>query len=169
MRVLIIRRLTYHLLYHNLTQTEMNQMHTLLHTAIKTALGLPQHAFTQLLLRLGVHNTIRELVEGHLNRQLQRLQRTRQGCLILSRLGYQTPRKPQQEDRTLLALIAFETNFTWLQFPEICTLTVMNAGDQQEHKASLESLAMTHRTHTGPLHRRGPVPTKTCCVSSRTR
>lgn len=49
-RVLIIRTLTYHIPYHNLTQTEMNQMHTLLRTAIKTALGLPQHASTQLLL-----------------------------------------------------------------------------------------------------------------------
>ncbi|KAH7948696.1 hypothetical protein HPB49_000970 [Dermacentor silvarum] len=79
-------------------------MDTLLRTAIKAALGLTQHAATQLLLRLGVHNTIRELVEGHLNSQLQRLQQIRQGCLILSSLGYQTPRKPQLEDRTLLTL-----------------------------------------------------------------
>ncbi|KAH7979597.1 hypothetical protein HPB49_010000 [Dermacentor silvarum] len=57
-QALIISRLTYPFLYHSLNRTETDQMDTILRTAIKAALGLPQHASTHLLLRLGVHNTI---------------------------------------------------------------------------------------------------------------
>lgn len=78
-------------------------MDILLRTAVKAALGLPPHASTQRLLQLGVHNTITELIEAQHNSQLQRLRQTRQGCAILSRLGYPIPQKPAQVPRYKLA------------------------------------------------------------------
>ncbi|KAH7978479.1 hypothetical protein HPB49_005603 [Dermacentor silvarum] len=102
-QALIVSRFTYHLPYHNLTLTQTEKMDVLLRTAVKAALGLPPHASTRRLLQLGVHNTITELLEAQHNSQLQRLRRTRQGCDILSRLGYPIPEKPIQVPQHKLA------------------------------------------------------------------
>ncbi|KAH7942346.1 hypothetical protein HPB49_023195 [Dermacentor silvarum] len=93
-QALIVSRLTYHLPYHNLTLTQTEKMDILLRTAVKAALGLPPHASTRRLCQLRFHNTITELLEAQYSSQLQRLRPTRQGCAILSRLGYPIREKP---------------------------------------------------------------------------
>ncbi|KAM7312004.1 hypothetical protein ISCGN_008909 [Ixodes scapularis] len=85
---LIHTRLTYHLPYHNLTQTEHTRMSVLLRKAQKLALGLPVRTATVCLERLGVTNTLEELMEAHRAAQLTRLRCTAQGRALLATLGF---------------------------------------------------------------------------------
>lgn len=149
---LIISRLTYHQPYHNLTPTETNQMDTLLRTAIKAALGLPQHASTQLLLRLQVSNEQLAGVSHSIPSRILNTKKATTGRPHTSR-AYSI--------RNKLHVAPIPRNMH---------------PDRHECRrpARAQGLARifgddSSDTHTGPLHRRGPVPTKTCCVSSRTR
>ncbi|KAH7971240.1 hypothetical protein HPB49_020685 [Dermacentor silvarum] len=96
LQALIVSRLTYHLPYHNLTLTQTEKIDVLLRMAVKAALGLPPHASTRRLVQLVINNSITELLEAQRNSQLQCLRQTRQGCAILSCLGYPIPEKPTQ-------------------------------------------------------------------------
>ncbi|KAM7309707.1 hypothetical protein ISCGN_006700 [Ixodes scapularis] len=87
-QALIHTRLTYHLPYHNLTQTEHTRMSVLLRKAQKLALGLPVRTATVCLERLGVTNTLEELMEAHRAAQLTRLRCTAQGRALLATLGF---------------------------------------------------------------------------------
>ncbi|KAG0412943.1 hypothetical protein HPB47_009912 [Ixodes persulcatus] len=77
-----------HLPYHNLTQTEHTRMSVLLRKAQKLALGLPVRTSTVCLERLGVTNTLEELIEAHRAAQLTRLRCTAQGRALLATLGF---------------------------------------------------------------------------------
>ncbi|KAH8020181.1 hypothetical protein HPB51_025342 [Rhipicephalus microplus] len=59
-----------------------------------TALGLPPNTSTDRLLRLGVHNTLDELIEAHRSAQVQRLYRSPTGRHILSSIGHDTSSHP---------------------------------------------------------------------------
>ncbi|KAM7302997.1 hypothetical protein ISCGN_018505 [Ixodes scapularis] len=87
-QALIHTRLLYHLPYHNLTQTEHKRMSTLLRKAQKLALGLPVRTATVCLERLGVTNTLEELIQAHEVAQLTRLRSTAQGQSLLATLGF---------------------------------------------------------------------------------
>ncbi|KAH7934401.1 hypothetical protein HPB49_025453 [Dermacentor silvarum] len=63
-------------------------MSTLLRKAQKLALGLPIHMATLNLERLGVTNTLEDLIEAHQAAQLTRLRSTPRGRNLLSSLGY---------------------------------------------------------------------------------
>ncbi|KAH7958423.1 hypothetical protein HPB49_001497 [Dermacentor silvarum] len=63
-------------------------MSTLLRKAQKLALGLPMQTATLNLERLGVTNTLEELIEAHQAAQLTRLSSTPQGRNLLSSLAY---------------------------------------------------------------------------------
>ncbi|KAH7932829.1 hypothetical protein HPB49_003336 [Dermacentor silvarum] len=54
----------------NLTVVQTQKMDVLLRKAVKAALGLPPHASTERILKLGIHNTVGELIEAHRNGQL---------------------------------------------------------------------------------------------------
>lgn len=50
-----------------LSRTEQDKIDVLIRKSLKQALGLPVGASTDKLLRTGLHNTVSELIEGHLS------------------------------------------------------------------------------------------------------
>lgn len=100
-QALIISRITYHAPYHRLTQAETKQLDTLIRTAVKTATGIPTYASTNLLLRLGLHNTTTELIEAQKVSQLERLKRTPTGRHVLKQLGYSTSEFAPRESKPI--------------------------------------------------------------------
>lgn len=84
----LVSRVIYHSLFHNFIYREIDTLHTILRTAIKMAVGLPQHMSTRLLLRLGIHNTIEKLIKAQALRQRTRLRHTQPGRNLLARIGY---------------------------------------------------------------------------------
>ncbi|KAH7942724.1 hypothetical protein HPB52_000387 [Rhipicephalus sanguineus] len=86
----VISRLTCGLPYTHFLKSERDKIDVLIRRAYKTALGLPSNTSTERILRLGVHNTIDELVEAHRTAQVQRLCRLRTGRWILSSIGHDT-------------------------------------------------------------------------------
>nr|XP_050043680.1 uncharacterized protein LOC126540901 [Dermacentor andersoni] len=90
----VVSRLTYGLSYTRLLKSERDKVDVLIRRAYKTALGLPSNASTARLLRLGVHNTLDELIEAHHTAQLQRLHRSPTGRYILSSIGHDTSSHP---------------------------------------------------------------------------
>ncbi|KAG0415409.1 hypothetical protein HPB47_007421, partial [Ixodes persulcatus] len=79
-QALIHTRLLYHLPYHNLTQTE--------HKRAETGARSPRSHSHRLLERLGVTNTLEELIEAHEAAQLTRLRLTAQGQSLLATVGF---------------------------------------------------------------------------------
>lgn len=63
-------------------------MDTVIRKAVKQAIGVPISASTDKLLQMALHNTVDELVEGHLSSQKQRLSHTKAGRRILGRIGW---------------------------------------------------------------------------------
>ncbi|XP_042150175.1 uncharacterized protein LOC120849945 [Ixodes scapularis] len=94
-QALLVSRVIYHCPFHNFKRREIDTLNTILRTAIKTAVGLPQHTSTQRLLRLGIHNTIEELIEAQAVGQRTRLSYTQPGRNLLARLGYKPLNKEQ--------------------------------------------------------------------------
>lgn len=84
----VISRITYHLPFHRLTQSEQIRVDTMLRKATKLAHGLPHYTATKRLLALGTHNTLGELLEAQWASQRQRLLLTPTGRHLLSRLGH---------------------------------------------------------------------------------
>lgn len=80
---------TYGLPFQNLNKTEMRQVDTLIRTAYKSALGLPNTVSTDRLERLGIYNKYEEHAAAVLISQRERLSSTPQGRSILRRLGYE--------------------------------------------------------------------------------
>ncbi|XP_049271608.1 uncharacterized protein LOC125758439 [Rhipicephalus sanguineus] len=90
----VVSRLTYGLPYTRLLKSERDKIDVLIRRAYKTALGLPPNTSTDRLLRLGVHNTLDELIEAHRSAQVQRLYRSPTGRHILSSIGHDTSSHP---------------------------------------------------------------------------
>ncbi|KAH7946805.1 hypothetical protein HPB52_004325 [Rhipicephalus sanguineus] len=86
----VISCLTYGLPYTHLLKSECDKIDVFIHRAYETALGLPPNGSTECLLRLGVQNTINELIEAHHIAQVQRLCRSRTGRWIPSSIGQDT-------------------------------------------------------------------------------
>ncbi|KAG0432481.1 hypothetical protein HPB47_020789 [Ixodes persulcatus] len=72
---------------------------TTLRTSFRTAVGLPQHVFTEHLLQLGLHDTVEELMEAQQIGQMTRLGRTTTGRALLRRFGYRVPTTLLEEGR----------------------------------------------------------------------
>lgn len=81
-------------LYALLNKAGKNKLDTLLRKAYKQALGLPPYTSTDRLLKLGEHNTVDELIEGHLLSQRYRLTGTDAGRALLLTLGINIPDRP---------------------------------------------------------------------------
>ncbi|KAH8008613.1 hypothetical protein HPB51_000108 [Rhipicephalus microplus] len=90
----VVSRLTYGLPYTRLLKSERDKIDVLIRRSYKTALGLPPNTSTDRLLRLGVHNTLDELIEAHRSAQVQRLYRSPTGRHILSSIGHDTSSHP---------------------------------------------------------------------------
>ncbi|KAG0426629.1 hypothetical protein HPB47_026272 [Ixodes persulcatus] len=88
---LVVSRIIYSTPYLNLTKGGEDKVDVLIRKASKTALGLPPYISTEELLKLGVHNTFRELVDSHLATQRDRLAQTlRAGRHIWSQIKVHT-------------------------------------------------------------------------------
>ncbi|KAM7315572.1 hypothetical protein ISCGN_005355 [Ixodes scapularis] len=83
---LVVSRIIYATPYLNLTKGDDDKLDVLIRKAYKTALGLPPYTSTEKLLKLGVHNTFRELVDSHLAAQRDRLAQTPAGRKVLESL-----------------------------------------------------------------------------------
>lgn len=83
----VLSRITYATPYMKLDAAEKGKVEAMIRQAYKAALGLPNNAPTERLLKLGVHNTLDELWEAHLVMQHARLSTTKAGRIILERIG----------------------------------------------------------------------------------
>lgn len=84
----VISRVTYHLPFHRLTQSDQMRVDAMLRKATKLAHGLPHYTARTRLLALGTHNILSGLLEAQWTSQRQRLSLTTTGRHVLSRLGY---------------------------------------------------------------------------------
>lgn len=87
----VLSRLTYAVPYMTLTKTDTEKLNTLIRKATKQALGIPMSATTDKVLRIGHHNTVDKLVEGHLSSQKARLAMTQTGQKLLNRIKWSSP------------------------------------------------------------------------------
>ncbi|KAG0413571.1 hypothetical protein HPB47_009263 [Ixodes persulcatus] len=85
----VLSRINYVASYMKPYVVERNKLNTIIRGAYKAALGLPIGTSTDKLRALGVHNTVEELIEGHLHSQYTRLTTTATGRHILAALGIQ--------------------------------------------------------------------------------
>lgn len=94
----VLSRLTYAVPYMMLTKRDTDKLNTLIRKATKQALGIPMSASTERLLHMGLHNTVDELIEGHLSSQRARLAMTKTGQKLLNRFKWNSPDiKPSKE------------------------------------------------------------------------
>lgn len=84
----ILSRITYMAPYVVLNKAEEEQLDVIIRKAYKQALGIPMSASTDRLLKLGLHNTASELIEGHLSSQKLRLELTPAGKKLLAELQW---------------------------------------------------------------------------------
>ncbi|KAG0411960.1 hypothetical protein HPB47_010911 [Ixodes persulcatus] len=87
----VLSRITYAAPYVTLSKAEQDKLDVLIRKTLKQAIGLPVNASTDKLLRMGLHNTVGELIEGHLSSQRTRLAHTQTGRNVLIKLK-QVPR-----------------------------------------------------------------------------
>ncbi|XP_075550102.1 uncharacterized protein LOC142583500 [Dermacentor variabilis] len=83
----LISRIVYTYPYYHLRRKDEEAVNSIILSAYKAAMGLPQSASTQRLLQLGVYNTLTELIKGHKTAQIHRLSRTEHGRYILNLLN----------------------------------------------------------------------------------
>ncbi|KAG0429466.1 hypothetical protein HPB47_023608 [Ixodes persulcatus] len=64
------------------------QVVIIIRKAVKQAIGVPVSASTNKLLEMEIHNTVDELIEGHLSSQRQRLSQTQSGRQVIRKIGW---------------------------------------------------------------------------------
>lgn len=82
----VLCHISYAASMYNWTQTQLKKLDAAIKKVIKSALGLPLRTSTQQLLKLGVHNTTREIAEAQERSQIARLSTTCTGRSILNRI-----------------------------------------------------------------------------------
>ncbi|XP_070386799.1 uncharacterized protein [Dermacentor albipictus] len=83
----VLCHLSYSAAMHNWHVAERNKLNSLIRKVFKLALGLPASTQTENLLKLGVHNTLEEIIEAQEHSQLLRLSGTPTGRKILDEMG----------------------------------------------------------------------------------
>uniref|UniRef100_L7M070 Putative tick transposon n=1 Tax=Rhipicephalus pulchellus TaxID=72859 RepID=L7M070_RHIPC len=83
----VLSHITYVAAYHRWFAAEKTKLNGLIRRVYKQALGLRQSTSTELLLQLGLHNTLEELIEAQQVSQYERLSNTKAGRHILDSLG----------------------------------------------------------------------------------
>lgn len=86
-----LSRILYATPYLKLNCTETERVNAMIRLATKAALNLPRSTSTAKLLALGMHNTLPELVEAHLQTQYLRLAASATGRHILASLRINIP------------------------------------------------------------------------------
>ncbi|KAG0423072.1 hypothetical protein HPB47_001125 [Ixodes persulcatus] len=83
----VICHIAYVAAFHDWYKAEKTKLDIIIRGAYKLALGLPNNTSTELLLQLGLHNTLDELIEAQRRSHLERLTLTETGRHILTKLG----------------------------------------------------------------------------------
>lgn len=83
--------MTYATPFIDLKPQEISKLGALIRKTYKAALGLPTYTSNEKLLRLGLHNTLQELIEAQRNSQLHRLTLTPTGRRVLKEIGRPDP------------------------------------------------------------------------------
>ncbi|KAH7957048.1 hypothetical protein HPB52_014634 [Rhipicephalus sanguineus] len=86
----VLYHITYVAAMLNWKKAERRRLEVNIRRAFKTALGLPDIASSALLLQLGVHNPLAEIIEAQHTAQIARLSSTKAGRDILVKLGLDT-------------------------------------------------------------------------------
>lgn len=106
----VICRFTYVAPYLVLAKEDINKINRLIRKAPKQALGLPVSTPTTNLLQMGLHNTIKELIEGHISSQRLCLAQTQAGRTVLHPYQVALPRTDSSGPNTrCLALARFNS------------------------------------------------------------
>lgn len=71
-----------------LSKKDGDKINTLIRKATKHALSIPMSTSTNRLLRMGLHNTLDELVEGHLSSQKSRPAKAQAGRKVLEKIKW---------------------------------------------------------------------------------
>lgn len=90
-QALITSRITYGTPFVNLKPQETNKLDALIRKTYKSALSLPTYTANERLMKLGLHNTLNELIEAQRVSQLQRLSLTPTGRQVLHNIGRTPP------------------------------------------------------------------------------
>ncbi|XP_075534882.1 uncharacterized protein LOC142570380 [Dermacentor variabilis] len=85
----VISRIVYVAPYLKLSSVERNKLEIIIRKSVKVALGLPPNTPTGKLMKLGVSNTLEELIQAAVTAQHQRLHGSKTGRKILEKLGYE--------------------------------------------------------------------------------
>lgn len=83
----VLCHLSYSAAMHNWLVAERSKLNSLIRKVFKLALGLPVSTRTENLFKLGVHNTLEEIIEAQERSQLLRLSGTKAGREILEEMG----------------------------------------------------------------------------------
>ncbi|XP_075535093.1 uncharacterized protein LOC142570612 [Dermacentor variabilis] len=83
----LISRIVYTYPYYHVRRKDEEAVNSIIRSAYKAAMGLPQSASPKHLLMLGVYSTIKELIDVHKTAQIHHLSRTEHGRYILNRLN----------------------------------------------------------------------------------
>lgn len=92
MQAFITSRIAYATPYLVFKQEEKEKIDAIIRKSVKRALGLPDSTSTDLLLKMGVHNTLVELIEAVRISQLERLGQSKTGRKIMEWVGIQCDR-----------------------------------------------------------------------------
>lgn len=84
----VLSRVTYAAPYMVLSKRDTDKLNVIIRKATKQALGLPVSTSTDKLLSMGMHNTVAELIEGHLSNQKARLAQTSTGQKVLQQIKW---------------------------------------------------------------------------------
>lgn len=110
----VSRHITYVASFHNWYTAKKAELSTHIRRTHKIALGLPHSAQTEILLQLGIHNTLAEL-EAQEVLDLEDLTKTRMGIIMLDKLGVTDDK--QHGDKTS----SIRESSRWLTYPRTCT------------------------------------------------
>lgn len=110
----VLCHITYVAAMLNWKKVERQRLEVHIRRAFKAALGLPDNASTALLLQLGVHNPLAEIIEAQHTAQIARLSSTKAGRDILVKLGLNTIAERDNVEQLPKAMLA---SITVLPFP----------------------------------------------------
>lgn len=147
----VLCHLSYSAAMHNWHVAERNKLNSLIRKVFKLALGLPASTQTENLLKLGVHNTLEEIIEAQEHSQLLRLSGTPTGRKLLGEMGL----NPVDQCPTPCGFPATSgLNCTSRPFPAICTpqTTSADVGPGVQLYSSMSAITTLKQASWMPRH-----------------
>ncbi|XP_077543506.1 uncharacterized protein LOC144155753 [Haemaphysalis longicornis] len=142
-----VSQVAYVAAFHDWKAAERQKLDAIIRKAYKAALGLYRHTSTEILLELGVHNTLDEIVEAQRTAQLARLAQTRTGRSILKRIGCRGQGLQGEGSRASLPCGLLRQ----LQVPPIPKHMHTDV-NQERRLARAKALTATHASDTGAYY-----------------